>query len=358
MYNLFKTCLIVVICILVTSLPATNKEKRITIGAIVPTLEANFWNRYFTFMKKGARDLGIKLIFRNADNKKNLISEHIEEFVEMGVDGIIFVPYWNSGKKGIKIAAKKNIPVILTDCYLEDVLPFQKGYENYISFIGPADESAGYQMAIALFDAVIADENGKKNIAVVNGTPGTSVAIDRRKGLEKALKEHPEIVVVGEVNGNFVRSISEKVMTELYIKNKNIKGVWCANGGTASGVISSIKYNGKKPGKDIMVVAMDLNDENVNAIRNGELVFDIGGHWLQGGFALVKMYDYLQGFNMLEKNNNVKLDLLPLNKKYMSQFERQYPGGLPEYDFKEHSKKHSYSLKEIEFTLKYKSNNE
>ncbi len=60
-------------------------------------------------------------------------------------------------------------------------------------------------MAEALFAAMTPNANGKKVIGVVNGTAGTSVAIDRRKGLEDALKKHPEVVVAGEVDGNFVR---------------------------------------------------------------------------------------------------------------------------------------------------------
>jgi ABC-type sugar transport system substrate-binding protein len=103
------------------------------------------------------------------------------------------------------------------------------------------------------------------------------------------LKENKDVRLAGSVNGNFVRDTSQTAFESLYQGNPDIKGVWAANGGTATGVMAALKNAGKKPGKDVLVVAMDLNPENVDAIESGELLFDIGGHWLQGGFALLAL---------------------------------------------------------------------
>ena len=70
---------------------------------------------------------------------------------------------------------------------------------------------------------------------------------------------------------------------------------------------------------------MDLNPENVEAVKNGELLFDIGGHWLQGGFALVMLYDHLKGKLVPTDQDNVKLKLLPLTKDAVAQFEKDFP---------------------------------
>ena len=208
-------------------------------------------------------------------------------------------------------------------------------------------------MAEALFAALPADANGKKVIGVVNGTAGTSVAIDRRKGLEDALKAHPEVVVAGEVDGNFVRDTSQTVFESLYQGHPDIKGVWAANGGTATGVMTALKNAGKQPGKDVIVVAMDLNPENVEAVKNGDLLFDIGGHWLQGGFALVMLYDQIKGQAVPKDQDNVKLKLLPLTKDRIAQFEADFPGGVPPYDFKAHSRVYTPNAAPASFELKY-----
>src|SRR5690606_9303513 len=113
---------------------------------------------------------------------------------------------------------------------------------------------------------------------------------------------------------------------------------WAANGGTATGVMTALKNAGQVPGQDVLVVGMDLNPENVDAVEAGELLFDIGGHWLQGGFALVMMYDYLNGQELPADLANVKLDLLPLIQETVPQFREDFPDGVPAYDFQERSR--------------------
>lgn len=322
------------------------------IGVIVPTLDAQFWNSYVEFMKKGADELGVDLVVLNADNKPDQMIKGLEDLVAQGVDGIIYTPYWATAVPGLTMARDADIPVILTDSYA-DFGPQDAMFPNYAAFVGPSDRDAGKQMAEALFASLTADADGKKHIAVVNGTAGTSVAIDRRAGLQDALDAHPEVVVAGEVDGNFVRDTSQTVFESLWQGNPQVQGVWAANGGTATGVMAAITNAGKVPGTDIMVVAMDLNPENVDAVEKGELLFDIGGHWLQGGFAMVMMYDMLNGHAIPADKANVKLELLPLTQDRVAQFRADFPGGVPVYDFKVHSKTYNPNAETAVFEMKY-----
>lgn len=327
--------------------------KKVKIGAIVPTLNAQFWNNYVAFMKKGADELGVDLTVLNCDNKADLLPKYIEDLVSQGVDGMIVVPYFAGDKKALRDTKAANIPLIFTDCYTNACEPQDPSYPNYIAFVGPSDEDAGYQMACKLFETMKPNAAGKKVIGWVEGTPGTSVAIDRNKGLERALAENPDVIVAGKVNGNFVRDESQTAFESLYQAHPEITGVWAANGGTATGVITAIKNAGKVPGKDVLVVGMDLNPENVDLVEKGELLFDIGGHWLQGGFALVVMYDWLNGDKIPANQANVKLKLLPLTQDKVSTFKTKYPNGVPAYDFKEHSKKFNPNAPFAAFELTY-----
>lgn len=338
--------------LLLSTGPALASKDNPTIGVVVPTLAAQFWNNYIDFMRKGAKELGVNLIVLNADNKPDQMVKSLEDLVAQPADGIVFTPYWATAAKGLSLAKEADIPVILTDSY-PDFAPQTARFPNYKAFVGPSDADAGKQMAEALFAALTPDANGKKVIGVVNGTAGTSVAIDRRKGLGDALKDHPDVVVAGEVDGNFVRDTAQTVFDSLYQGHPDIKGVWAANGGTATGVMTALKNAGKKPGKDVMVVAMDLNPENVEAVKSGDLLFDIGGHWLQGGFALVMLFDEIKGKAVPKEQDNVKLKLLPLTKDKTAQFDADFPGGVPPYDFKAHSQVFSPNATPASFELKY-----
>lgn len=332
--------------------PLAAQEDEPTIGVVVPTLAAQFWNNYVDFMRTGAEELGVELVVINADNKPDQMIKGLEDLVARGVDGIIYTPYWATAAPGLTMAKNADIPVILTDTYFE-LPPQDERFPNYLAFIGPSDADAGYQMAKTLFEAMEPNADGEKVIGVVNGTAGTSVAIDRRAGLERALAEHPEVRVAGEVDGNFVRDQSQTAFESLYQGNPDIKGVWAANGGTATGVMAALKNAGQTPGEDVLVVAMDLNPENVEAVKSGELLFDIGGHWLQGGFALVTMYDHLKGHDVPADVAEVKLDLLPLTRDLVSKFERDFPGGVPEYDFKARSRAYNPEAETAVFEMTY-----
>ena len=353
-YNVLAVLLIFTLVFGSTAIVVAQDEgETITIGATVPTLDAQFWNRYVEFMQEGAEAFGIELIVINADNNADAMARAIEDLVARGVDGIIHVPYWATGTKALMDTQAAGIPIIMSDVYVPDVNPQDPEFPNYIAFVGPSDEEAGYAMAIALFEAMEPDENGEKVVGVVDGTPGTTVAIDRRAGFDRALAEHPEVRLAGAVNGNFVRDESQEAFAALYQGNPDIRGVWAANGGTATGVIAALRNAGVTPGEDVLVVGMDLNPENIDFIESGELLFDIGGHWLQGGFALVMMYDYLNGFEIPPEQANVKLDLLPVTAATVQQFRQDYPEGVPAYDWYEHSRTYNPDAPPATFELQY-----
>jgi ABC-type sugar transport system substrate-binding protein len=52
--------------LLLAASPAMASKDTPTIGVVVPTLAAQFWNNYIDFMKKGAKELGVNLIVPNA----------------------------------------------------------------------------------------------------------------------------------------------------------------------------------------------------------------------------------------------------------------------------------------------------
>lgn len=353
MKKLVLVPLLVVLALVMSLTVVSAQDETFTIGATVPTLDAQFWNRYVEFMQQGADALGVELVVLNADNSPDTMASNIEDLIARGVDGIIHVPYWNTGIKVLSEALPANIPVIMTDVYLSDIEPQSEQFPNYLAFVGPSDEAAGYAMAQTLFAAMEPNADGEKVVGVVDGTPGTSVAIDRRKGFDAALAENADVRLAGAVNGNFVRDESQAAFESLYQGNPDITGVWAANGGTATGVMAAIMNADKVPGEDVLVVAMDLNPENVDAVEAGQLLFDIGGHWLQGGFALVMMYDYLNGLEIPADQANVKLDLLPLTIDTVEQFRADFPEGVPEYDFQEHSRVFNPDAAAATFELAY-----
>lgn len=350
--RLHRVCLIVALAGALHALPSPAAEKRPVIGVVIPALSNIFWERYRQFMDDGAKQLGVDLVVVNADNKPDNMIKGLEDLVARGVDGIIFTPYWESAPRGATLAREAGIPFVLTDCFA-DFEPQCERFPNYIAFVGPNDEYGGYEMAKRLFAAMKPDKSGKKIIGVINGTAGTTVAIGRRKGLERALGENPDVVVAGEVDSNFLRDIALVKFESLYQGNPDIAGVWTANGESAVGAIAAVKRAGMTPGRDVQVVSLNLDPENVELVKKGEQLFDIGGHWLQGGFGLILLYDHLNGHTVPAGKANILLNFLPLTNDSVARFEKDFPGGMPIYDFKAHSKTYNPEADTTAFDLEY-----
>ena len=156
----------------------------------------------------------------------------------------------------------------------------------------------------------------------------------------------------GRVNGDFAAETSLPATEDLLQSAEKINGIWSANGGTATGVMAACKNAGLTPGKDITIVGMDLNSSNVEAVENGELQYDIGGHWLVGGYAVIQMYDYLNG-KTIETPKTI-LKLLPITKDTVNKFYTDYPDNIPKnFDIKSASQMNGGDANYSSFEFKF-----
>lgn len=344
---------VAVLASLVAATTAISGERK-KIGVVVPTLSNPWWEIYLKFCEQGARELGIDLIAVNANNRPDNQIKGLEDLVAQGVDGIIFTPYWETGNRGLTIGKDYGeIPVAVTDCFPESP-PQSARFPNYIFFVGPKDEHAGYVMAKHLFANMKPNAKGEKVVGIVNGPAGATVAEGRRRGFKKAIAETPGVRLAGEANGEFLREIALAAFESLYQGNPDIGGVMCANDEMATGAIAVIKGAGKIPGKDVLVSGIDLNDNAVLMVSNGEQLFTQGGHWLAGGFALITLYDWLNGYRIPADRAFFELEMLPLTKDKVEQYEREFPGGIPKgFEFRKYSKTYNPDIDFISFELKY-----
>ena len=307
-----------------------SAEDGYTFAMLIPTMNHEYFENCVEFANTVAEAYGCTVNVYSADNNADTMSKNVEDAIAAGVDGILIDPYYASGTKCAEMCEAEGIPMIAFDSDIEEFAP-QDEYEMYISFIGPDDADAGYNMACNLFENATPDEDGTLYVGVVQGTPGTAVATNREKGFDQALEEYTadgmSIEVVGRVNGDFAAETSLSATEDLLQKSEKINGIWAANGGTATGVMAAIKNAGLTPGEDITVVGMDLNSSNIEAVEAGELQYDIGGHWLVGGYAVIQMVDYLNGYSIA--NPKTILKLLPITQDTVEKFYTDYPDNIP-----------------------------
>ena len=215
-------------------------------------------------IRSEAKERGIKkLLYTNANSQASKQISDIRDMIAQDVDAIIVAPLLEEGLDPALNAAKQaKVPVFLIDRETAGT-----PCEDYITFMGSNFFEQGKRAA----DIMANLTNEKANVAVLEGTPGASVTIDRTEGFEKQLKKYPNMQIVASQTGEFLRTKGQTVMEQLIQSNPDINAVYAENDEMALGAIQALKDAGKDPGKDVKVVSIDGTRQAVQAIITGDI---------------------------------------------------------------------------------------
>ncbi|HTX73554.1 MAG TPA: substrate-binding domain-containing protein [Rectinemataceae bacterium] len=301
-----------------------------TIGVSVPVLANPFWQRYTGFVQQVAEQLNLKVNIVDCQNQEAKQLQDIENLIASGVKGLIVTPQTAQvGPQIIARARKANIPIAITDRW-PGIDPTKYDWDGFVGFIGPDDEDAGYRIAKALMAA------GKKNIVGIVGVHGASVAEGRYAGLAKAMKENTSAKLldaqwVGETADLGISTMENYLAAH----GDKIDAVWNYNDALATGAVKALRDRGLSDAllsRKVVVGGMDLNPDAVDLIKQGYYYTSFGGHWLQGGFGLIMLHDYMKGKKPEAKYRVARLKLMQVTKENVDKFTEQFVNNPPQID--------------------------
>ena len=249
----------------VTLSPLAVAAQDLTIGFSQIGSESGWRAAETTVTRQQAEERGIDLKFADAQQKQENQISALRSFIAQGVDAILIAPVVATGWDGVLEEAKDaDIPVILLDRTVD--APEDLYLTAVTSDLVHEGEVAGQWLV---------DEMGDQDCRIVElqGTTGSSPAIDRKTGFENAIKGHDNLQIVRSQTGDFTRS-QGKVVMESFLKaegGENICALYAHNDDMAVGAIQAIKEAGLKPGQDIKIVAIDGVPDAHLAIANGEM---------------------------------------------------------------------------------------
>ncbi|PWE55458.1 sugar ABC transporter substrate-binding protein [Metarhizobium album] len=218
-----------------------------------------------TLTKQQAEKRGIDLKFADAQQKQENQIKALRSFIAQGVDAILVAPVVATGWDEVLQEAKDaEIPVILLDRTVDSK------DDLYMTAVTSDLVHEGNVAGKWLVDTVA----GKPcNVVELQGTTGSSPAIDRKKGFEEALAGKDNLKIIRSQTGDFTRTKGKEVM-ESFLKaedgGKNICALYAHNDDMAVGAIQAIKEAGLKPGTDILVVSIDAVPDIFQAMAAGE----------------------------------------------------------------------------------------
>ncbi len=210
-----------------------------------------------------AQNLGVELMFSNAQQKQDNQIQAIRTFIAQRVDVIGVSPVVETGWGDVFQEAKKaGIPIILVDRNAD--VP----EDLYATHLGSDFVEEGRRAARAMVKLL----NGKGNIVELAGTEDSAPANDRYKGFREVLKDYPEMKIIASESGDFTLAKGKEVMQDFLNQyGKQINAVFAHNDDMALGGIKAIENYGLKPGKDIKIVSIDASKNAFQAMVDGTL---------------------------------------------------------------------------------------
>lgn len=319
-----------------------------------------FWDDYITFMEVAAKSLGIDLSVAQAtnrfevmDNAKALLNRDDKP------DYLVYIYQAQTSIQILAMAEQAGVKSIISNT---DVIPQERvevgrprsRFGHWIGHIFPDDEQAGYQLAKRLIRkgrSLGLSEDGIIRLLAVGGSLDATSAIYRKHGLDKALQEDTEARLVRFTLANWRRDVSRRKSRLLMELTPQTRMVWAVNDQTALGVLDAMKALNIRPGKNGLTGGIDWSPEGIEAVRQGAMVGTIGGHFMEGAWALILLYDYHHGHDFaatgLTRHSQMRLIDRQNLDSYLPVLDRE---NWRELDFKRFTKTHNPEMERYDFS--------
>ena len=180
----------------------------------------------------------------------------------------------------VKKANEANIPVIM---FIGDDL----GGGDTATLISSDEEAGGYAIAKWAFAKI----GGEGKVALIQGAKAHQAGLLRENGFNRALKEFPNIKVVGYGEANWATDKANVLASDMLTKDPDIKLIVALSDAMAKGTAAAAKVAGLKPA----ITGYNGDCETLNNVWNGNVTAtlyqgwrDIGGQVVKTGVEIAK----------------------------------------------------------------------
>ncbi len=260
----------------------SSANKQLTIGMSVPGLQFPFFVTMKNDAEKAAAAMGAKIVFADAQNQSAKQASDVENFIAQGVDAILISPMTtDSLVPAIEDAVKAGIPVATVD---------RKANTDKVLVHVGADNVQGGRAAAQF----IIDKLGNKGTVIeLEGTPGSSAAIDRKSGFDEVMNKSNVKILVSQ-NAEFDRAKGQNVMESLIQKYPKFDAVFGANDEMIIGAIEAMSGAGIDPASKV-TIGFDATPDAFQYMKEGKLDATIDQFpGKQAGQALQYLSDYIK----------------------------------------------------------------
>lgn len=313
----------------------TQAEEKTTLVVMIRGLD----NPYHADYAAGAKALGEKLglpvdVLSSEGNSQKQFSDLKAEIAKTGGNMVVNVDP-NEGPDVVPIAKMlEESGIYWVNWWNKPDNVKVADYPHWVSHIGFDAVGQGYLNAQELFKTFKTPNKG--NIIALQGMLSNNAAIGRFEGLQKALKENPDVKLLQWEAADWDTNKAYEVTKQLLAAYPDqVDGIWAANDNMAIGAIAALKENGL--GGKILVTGTDGIPDAFDAIKDGTMVstqYDDARYQAQLGLsmALAAKEGKLDVANLPSKHRAFLIPGTQVNKDNVDKFVEETLKAMPDYD--------------------------
>ncbi|MBT9544933.1 MAG: ABC transporter substrate-binding protein [Candidatus Sericytochromatia bacterium] len=328
-----------------------------------------FWSMFRDFTQAACNDLGMDLRVYYAHDDPATALKQIKAATSgpNPVQGLVFQNFKQTGRQFLEIAEKARVPSFIIDTGLDESERKRVGkpretFQYWLGEFLPENEEAGFDLANRLLDRALelkqvdfeANPFAKIQIIGLAGENLSNASSDRIKGLGIAARGRKDTLLQDMIPAYWSRD-QARLRTRQLLQQAppgSIQVIWAANDPMALGATDALKELGLTPGKDVVAGGVDWTAEGLQAVQAGVLDATVGGHFMQGAWAAVMLYDYFRGQDFAKESVEMRLRMQILDKQNIDTYLQYFSkSNWEQINFREFSKVANPERKKYNFGL-------
>lgn len=236
---------------------------KLTIGVSLLTRTHPFYQELEAGLTEAAAARGYDLFITAGEFDVARQKDQLQDFIVKKVNAIIVSPSDSrSIGTAIKAANDAGVPVFTADiaCLAEGV--------KIISHIASDNIAGGKLAAQAMAEAL----GGQGKVAIIDH-PEVESVIQRVKGFEDEIANHPGIQIVAKLSGHGVKDQAFRTAEDILQSNPDLKAIFGINDDSALGALAAVEKAGKLG--EVLIIGFDAVPEAREAIKAGKIYADV-----------------------------------------------------------------------------------
>lgn len=278
-----------------------------------------YWGQVIAVAKSAADDLDMVVQPFYAEGDHFRLIHQVEDALkhQPPFDALIVPNFKATAHRNIRAADAAGVPLLL---FNSDVVEEQRAtmgaprqhFKHWIGRILPDEERAGAQQLELLLQHAQshAELNVPVEVIALAGNAADYSSILRTRGLQRQIEAHPSLILKQLVYADWEYLRARSMTTRLLRRYPQARLGWTASDMMALGAAAAAEDEGVP----LWLGGVDWSIPGLKGVLSGQLAVTMGGHFLNGGWAVVLLHDYLHGIDLDLPNHTLLTPMQPLTQ--------------------------------------------